>query len=202
MQEIKERLDAELAAPPAPTFDVAATLGAGRRAVRRRRLAVGGAVLGLALVAGGAGFAVTSQFDGRGSHTTLQVAVAPGVSAEGLVGTTTLHDDFPVGYDAQSGDVRVAQGWEVLDRVDDPVTGLYDVQSPFAITDSVGLALRKGDTTIWAVLFLAPTPSAGDGSASETGGGFTENKVASGMADLSTWLQVRTSTEFTKKPRR
>ncbi|KAB2812381.1 hypothetical protein F9L07_11420 [Pimelobacter simplex] len=81
MQDIKDVLDAELRTPPAPTFDVAATLGPGRRAVRRRRLAAGGAALALALVMGGAGVAVTSQF--AGSQGADPVQVAAGVSERG-----------------------------------------------------------------------------------------------------------------------
>lgn len=53
MQDLIERLDAELSHAPDPTFDVPATLASGRRAVRRRRLAVGAAGLAVAVVVGG-----------------------------------------------------------------------------------------------------------------------------------------------------
>lgn len=53
MQDLIERLDAELTHAPEPTFDVPGTLTAGRRAVRRRRLVVGAAGLAAAVVVGG-----------------------------------------------------------------------------------------------------------------------------------------------------
>lgn len=58
MQDILDRLDAELATAPAPTFDLSATIASGRRAVRRRRLAVSGAGVAAALVVAGTAWLV------------------------------------------------------------------------------------------------------------------------------------------------
>ncbi|WP_028655308.1 hypothetical protein [Nocardioides sp. J54] len=52
MQDLTDRLDAELGRAPEPTFDIADTLAAGHRAVRRRRAALGAAGLAAALVVG------------------------------------------------------------------------------------------------------------------------------------------------------
>lgn len=80
MQDVLERLDAELRHSPEPTFDIATTLVAGRRAVRRRRLAAGAAGLAAAVALGGAAWALTpgdDAADGRGGN----VAGDPGTSA-------------------------------------------------------------------------------------------------------------------------
>lgn len=64
MQDLIEQLDAELRHAPDPTFDVPGTLASGRRAVRRRRLAVGAAGLAVAVVVGGT---AALAFDGGGT---------------------------------------------------------------------------------------------------------------------------------------
>lgn len=78
MQDILDQLDAELAASPDPTFDVAGTLTAGRRVVRRRRIAAGTAALAVAVAVGGAAWAVAPGGDGSSRG---QAAVDPPSSA-------------------------------------------------------------------------------------------------------------------------
>lgn len=195
MQEITEQLEAELGHPPPATFDITATVTIGRKLVRRRRVAAGGVMLALVLVVGGAGWAVTSQFS---SHDpSLQVAAVPGVSTAGLIRTTDLTDDFPVGHDPRTDQILVKDGWEVIQRIEDPVTGRYAEQSPFAVIDSVGLALRKNDTTMWAVLYRFPPLDEGNGGSSSDGGAVADTRAASGIADLAGWLQERMSHDFT-----
>lgn len=194
MQDIKDVLDAELRTPPAPTFDVAATLGPGRRAVRRRRLAAGGAALALALVVGGAGVAVTSQF--AGSQGADPVQVAAGVSDEGLASTEKLVDESPAGYDPQDDDViLVRSGWEVVERVEDPVTGMSSTNGGGPITDSTALALRKGATTTWVVLFRFAKE--GTTVATQGGGGVAETEAESGYDTLAGWLDHQRTLTFT-----
>jgi len=53
MQDLIDQLDAELRSGPAAAFDVAVTVRAGRRAVRRRRLAAGASGLAAAVLIGG-----------------------------------------------------------------------------------------------------------------------------------------------------
>lgn len=194
MQDIKDVLDAELHAPPAPTFDVATTLGAGRRAVRRRRLAAGGAALALALIVGGAGLAVTSQF--AGGQGTDPVQVAAGVSDEGLASTDHLIDESPAGYDPQDDDlILVRSGWEVVERAEDPVTGMDVAAGGGPITDSTALALRKGDTTTWVVLWRFAKK--GDLPAEQGGGGLAETEATSGYDTLAGWLEHQKTLTFT-----
>ncbi|GAA1504971.1 hypothetical protein [Nocardioides humi] len=195
MQDIIDRLEAELGGPPpAPTFDVGTTIATGRRAVRRRRLAAAGATLALALVAGGAGWAATTRFDG--AERTLVVAVAPGVSAEGLGSTDGLVDESPAGYDPQDDDtILVRSGWEVVERIEDPVTGRDTADGGGPIADSVGLGLRKGATTTWVVLWRL-TSSTGQPRTS-AGGGIAETDTESGYDTLAGWLEHQRALAFT-----
>ncbi|TQK69291.1 hypothetical protein [Nocardioides sp. SLBN-35] len=187
MQDITDRLGAELRTPPPPTFDVAATVGAGRRAVRRRRLARGSAALALALVIGGAGVAVTSRFGGTQVDGSVQVAA--GVSAEGLASTAGLNDDFPAGYDPQDEhDLLVRNGWEVVDRIDGPVDGMFAGGSE-PIADSVALALRKGGDITFVLLFRYS--ARGDDPRDQSGGGNTETSADSGYHNLSSWVAYK-----------
>lgn len=88
MQDLIERLDAELSHAPDPTFDVPGTLASGRRAVRRRRLAVGAAGIAAAVVVGGT---AALAFDGGGASAGRDgnVAEAPTTTAP----TTAPTDD-------------------------------------------------------------------------------------------------------------
>lgn len=114
MQDLTERLDAELASAPAPTFDVAGTLAAGRRGVRRRRLAVGAVGVAAALVVGGTATLVLGGGDpssGRDGN----VAGAPTPSAtatsDGAAGTAVA----PL-HLRSDGTVEVPEGADVVER--------------------------------------------------------------------------------------
>lgn len=184
MHDITDRLDAELRTPPPPTFDVAATVGAGRRAVRRQRLVRGGAALALVLVVGGAGLAVTSQFGG--AHVDGSVQVAAGVSDQGLEPTPGLNDDFPAGYDPQDDDaLLVRNGWEVVDRIDGPVDGMFAGGSE-PIAESVALALRKGGEVTFVLIFRYSAH--GDDPRDQSGDGNAETSADSGYHNLSSWV--------------
>lgn len=197
MQDIIDRLQAELGDRPSPPpgFEIGTTIGAGRRAVRRRRLAVGGAALALALVVGGAGVAVTSQFGGgHGGDSSVQVAA--GVSSEGLEPTSGLNDDFPAGYDPQDDHaLLIRKGWEVVDRIDGPVDGLVSAEP---ITDSVALAMRKDGDITWVLLYRYASHPGDPGS--QGGGGLAETPAESGYDDLTSWLahQMTVLTEATR----
>lgn len=77
MQDILDRLEAELATAPDATFDLDSTIATGRRAVRRRRLAAGTAALAIAVAVGGATWAVAPGGDGPSRG---QAAVDPSTS--------------------------------------------------------------------------------------------------------------------------
>lgn len=78
MQDVIDRLDAELRRSPDPTFDLPGTLASGRRALRRRRIAAGTAALAIAVAVGGALWAVAPGGDGSSRG---RVAVDPPSSA-------------------------------------------------------------------------------------------------------------------------
>jgi hypothetical protein len=197
MQDITDRLDAELRTPPPPTFDVAATVGAGRRAVRRRRLARGSVALALVLAVGGAGLAVTSQFSGTEGTAPGAVQVAAGVSGEGLVSSGRPLDETPAIYDPQHDDViLVRPGWEVISRVEDPVTHLSTVSGTGPVTDSTALGLRKGATTTWVVLFHFAAH--GDQPSSQEGSTLAETAAETGIDTLAAWLDDVRTQLFTK----
>ncbi|GAA3529828.1 hypothetical protein [Nocardioides daeguensis] len=200
MQDITDRLDAELRTPPPPTFDVRATVGAGRCAVRRQRLVRGGAALALALVLGGAGVAVTSQVGDSRGPAREQVQVAAGVSSAGLAPTDNLVDGFPAGYDPQHDDVvLVRDGWEVVERIDQPVTGLYASGQQVAIRDSVALDLRKGGEVRWVILYRMPAVDEGNGSHSQPGGGIAGPDDGTDSPDLASWLADQKDLSFSSK---
>jgi len=106
MQDLIDRLDAELRATPAATFDTADTIRAGRRAVRRRRLAAGGAALTAAVLIGG----VASLSGGGTEHARDgSVAGAPTPSA------SPTPEKWPA--DLLHEPLRMtAQGWQVNPR--------------------------------------------------------------------------------------
>lgn len=64
MQDLIDRLGAELSTAPEPTFRIPDAVGAGRRAVRRRRLAAGTAALAIAVAVGSAAWVVAPGGDG------------------------------------------------------------------------------------------------------------------------------------------
>ncbi|MBS4752840.1 hypothetical protein KG112_08480 [Nocardioides sp. zg-ZUI104] len=197
MRDIIDRLDAELGAPPPATFDVAATVAAGRRSVRRRRLAAGSAVLGVVLLAGGVAWGAGLPGVDR--------AEAP-LAGQGAtyVPVTDLGDQVPVAYtdgDDGGGDgdgdgaIALQEGWRVTERVDDPLgdAGLRGTRDAAAapVAESVGLAVHRGDQERWVLLFREPDTEDADGSASGSGGAEVELEPGATFPDLATWLEVR-----------
>ncbi|MCX6399032.1 MAG: hypothetical protein NTX33_03755 [Propionibacteriales bacterium] len=77
MQDVIDQLAKELARAPQPGFDIASTVASGRTAVRRRRIAAGGAILATALVLGGTAWLVAPGDDGRSSNVAGQPTPTP-----------------------------------------------------------------------------------------------------------------------------
>lgn len=122
MQDLIERLDAELGHAPAPTFDVPGTLASGRRAVRRRRLAVGAAGLTVAVVVGGA---AAIALDGGGTREGRDDNVAGRPTPTATTATTAMTEDTPGGWEEgalmivnDDGSILVNPDAEVLERGD------------------------------------------------------------------------------------
>lgn len=124
MQDLIERLDAELGQAPDPGFDIAGTLLSGRRAVRRRRLAVGAAGLAVAVVVGGT---AALALDGGGTRAGRDGGVAgnptgtPSTSPGAVVtGDVDVPGDLsgtevPLVID-MDGRVDVPEGADVIQR--------------------------------------------------------------------------------------
>lgn len=87
MQDLDQQLASELAPLPEARFTIADTMAAGRHAVRRRRLAAGGALLTAALVVAGTAWLVVPGED-PGSDSSM-VAVEPSSApSSGATGST------------------------------------------------------------------------------------------------------------------
>lgn len=113
MQDLTERLDAELTRAPDPTFDVPDLLVPGRRAVRRRRLAVGAAGLAAAVVVGGTAALTAGSGDPHAGRD-QDVAGRPDASPSA---TTTDQAGEVVPLDIHlDGSVEPARGAKVLER--------------------------------------------------------------------------------------
>lgn len=128
MQDLIERLDAELTRAPDPTFDIPGTLVSGRRAVRRRRLAVGAAGLAAVVVVGGTaalafdGGGTTSGRDGNVADTPTPTATA---SASASTSEGDAAEEVPGGWDPDvlllvldDGTITVNPDAEVIERGD------------------------------------------------------------------------------------
>lgn len=118
MHDLVERLDAELTHAPDPTFDVPGTLASGRRAVRRRRLAVGAAGLAVAVVVGGtAALALdgggTSR--GRDGHIADGPTGSPSATVTSDAGTSPGEDHVPLSI-GMDGVVDAPEGADVIER--------------------------------------------------------------------------------------
>ncbi|MDQ6523204.1 hypothetical protein RB608_06315 [Nocardioides sp. LHD-245] len=197
MQDISDRLQTALGEPRTPpaTFEIGTTIGAGRRAVRRRRLARGGAALTLALVAGGTLWAATGPSGEHREDRTLQVAAAEGIRTDDLHATGDLSADFPVGYDAQTGDTLVQRGWTVVDRVNEPITG-SELDDDSRIVASIALAVRNGDQVVWTMLYKAGAEDDGS-SASQSGSGVADPEASGVFPDLDSWVAYQADLLFT-----
>lgn len=151
MQDLIDRLDAELQSAPVATFDALDTLPAGRRAVRRRRLAIGAGVCAIALAV-----SATVPLWGAGgdgpAHDDLQTAASPspGPSA-GLLGSPTPESEPYLSYN-NDGTVAVEQGWRIVRRVEDPVTGPARNGERPIIDDSIAAVVQKGSEIRWQLI--------------------------------------------------
>jgi hypothetical protein len=197
VQDIIDRLQAELGErrTPPPDFDIGATIGAGRRAVRRRRLTVSTAGLALALVLGGTVWAATGSVAERGRDRSAPVAAAAGVRTDDLRTTGDLPAAFPVGYDAETGDLVVQRGWTVVDRVNEPFTG-FALDDDSRVVASVALAVRNGDQVVWALLYQRGVEDDG-GSAAQSGSGVADPEASGVFPDLDTWVAYQADLQFT-----
>lgn len=121
MQDLVERLDAELRHAPPPGFDIPGTLTSGRRAVRRRRLAVGVAGLATAVVVGGT---ATLALDGGGTRAGRDDHVA-GTPTPTAAATSASTEVAPGGWEAdtlmivgEDGSITLNPDAEVIERAD------------------------------------------------------------------------------------
>ncbi|WGX97566.1 hypothetical protein [Nocardioides sp. L-11A] len=197
MQDIIDRLQAELGERPTPPsgFEIGTTIGAGRRAVRRRRLTRGGAALALALVAGGTVWAVNGSSGDDGQDRTVQVAAVAGVRTDDLHATSDLPADFPVGYDAPTGDLLVQRGWTVVDRVNEPITG-SELDDDSRVVASIALAVRNGDQVVWTLLYRSGAEDDGS-STSQSGRGVADPEASGVFPDLDSWVAYQADLLFT-----
>ncbi|HVK27510.1 MAG TPA: hypothetical protein VM575_04165 [Nocardioides sp.] len=119
MQDLIERLDAELSQAPDPAFDIPGTLVSGRRAVRRRRLVVGAAGLAVAVVVGGT---AALAFDdggtsrGRDGHTAGEPTRSPSATATSDGGPPRGEGQVVPLYIGLDGAVKVPEGADVVER--------------------------------------------------------------------------------------
>lgn len=176
MQDITDRLRAELDERPAPppAFAIAITVAAGRRAVRRRRVATGGLVLASALALA-TGWAATTGGVGHGREDGGPVA---GTGHHGYRSVTDLNDLVPVRYEGD-GALVVKEGWSITERIDDPLTGSSLWNEPALVVDSAAVVARRGDLVRWVILWQLDESSGGARSETEPGRSFP---------DLSAWV--------------
>jgi len=161
MHDLAEQIDAGIPAPPGRSADLDGVLRDGRRALRRRRLAVGGgAALAVVAVVGGSAWA----FGPGGSTATApdDTRLAGEPSAEPATDIT----DAAAHYEARTGELVVAEGWEIVERVEDPITGIAPTDFPMPVVDdSLGLALTDGSAEQWLIVYWgarqADDPSSG-----------------------------------------
>ena len=114
MQDLIERLDAELGRAPETAFGITDTVVAGRRAVRRRRLAVGAAGLAVAVLVGGS---AALALDGGGTSRGHDGGVAgnPDPSPSATV-TSVGGDDVVPLVIHEDGTVDAIEGADVIER--------------------------------------------------------------------------------------
>jgi hypothetical protein len=178
MPDIAEQLDAAIGAAPydAPTLEP--TLALGRRNLARRRLAASGGVAVVTAVLAGSVWAL-----GPGTSTTT----APDDSRfSGRTSADGWPHDAPAWIDPESGELLVRDGWSILERVEDPVTGT--APSDFAartIDDSVGLVLTDGSTDQWVIVWWA-AESKGDTQAGVSGS--TMSRAGEDFDSFGRWL--------------
>lgn len=141
MPDIAEQLDRAIGAAPSDGPALETTLASGRRALLRRRMAYGVGTAATALVIGGAAWAVSPGDSSPNGSGDTGFAERPGSDQ-----FFTAGDDNAAAYHPVTGELLVRDGWSIVKRVEDPVTG--PAPTDFAgrsIDDSVGLVLTAGE---------------------------------------------------------
>lgn len=186
MDDLREHLDASIGAGP-PHRDLAPLLAAGRRAVRRRRIASGAAVVAVVGVIG------TTLAVGQGTPDAARDLPATGQSSATTDPSPSDDDPSeartePPAYHWQAGELatytadgrlQIRPGVQVLDRVDDYLHGspVYD--------RSVALDVRYRGVEQWMTLEWSGGDSSGSG-ASSSGAGYSD--PSDGWADFRAWV--------------
>lgn len=171
--DLKQLIDEGVAAPPPAPVD--AYVARGRRAVRRRRLAACAGGTAVVLAVAGASLAVGGPDPAREPSTASEAAVATSTPADVSPGTAQVPPlpDAAAGIDPGSGVLEMANGWRVVERIDDPITAPVTGEEGLP-ESSLALSLRKGDDTQWLLLFWYPGGSGMSGNALTLDpGGFT-----------------------------
>lgn len=120
MQDIIERLDAELRAAPAAGFEIDRTVRAGRSAVRRRRVAAGSATLAVALAVGGLAWTLAPGGDAGAERPPVATDPTPTTNASTAPPTPAAPawaEDELLRVDAE-GAVELNPDADVVERAD------------------------------------------------------------------------------------
>ena len=182
--DVASELERVLSAPPGepPHRPLPDLVERGQRALRRRRLAVAGAVVGVVavtVVTLGVGVGVVTRADDTGR--TVATDATDGTDGTGATDAPTVSDPPvggpPVAY--VEGELVVADGVEVLERVDDPL-GYADPG------DSAALRLLVDGEETWA---LARWVAGGDAAGVATEEVVTPDEVE--QKTFAGWVQVR-----------
>lgn len=116
----QETLERAIPQPPPTHPDPAALVADGKKLVRRRRLVTGS---GAALAAAAAVIGTVAVLTPIGERAAPppEIAVQPSSSASVAdKALPPLDDDDPLRYSFETGEVELAEGWRVIDRVDGP----------------------------------------------------------------------------------
>lgn len=139
MPDIADQLDAAIGVAPHDAPALEPTLALGRRALRRRRMAYGVGATAITTMVGAAVW-VLGPAANPIAPDDADLAGQPGEEQFFMP-----DDDRVATYHPVTGELLVRDGWSILKRVEDPITG--PAPSDFAsrsIDDSVGLVLTNG----------------------------------------------------------
>lgn len=170
--DLAERIDAAIGEAPTPLPLPRDRVAAGRRALLRRRLAVGAGALAVVAVVGSA-FALV----GGDSETRVDPASPPSAEADGT--GSEPEPGRPSDPDAdveltREGELLVAEGVEVTRQVENPL-GLTPPDY------SLGIAYTRDGETTWALL--------------ESSGSVTYDPARKAFATLDDWLDEMVALE-------
>ena len=172
MQDLVDRLAADIdhasdhAPAPGPALD--AIVAGGRRALLRRRLALGAGTAAAALVIGGTLWAVAPGGGTATDHT--GVATQPSGSAAGETTVPPFLEGGALAGYGPDGSLVIRDGWTVTERIPNPA----GLEPP---SHSVALELSDGHDRYWYYL-------QGD----ENGYGATSDPAQKGFASLAEWV--------------